>query len=105
MGNTPGPPTPPTASQGPAPESEPRAKSVKWTPADPSDHYEVRLAEGSIRPMSAAALRSMAMELKKVGAIDVFHLLDWLEVPDAFEIAQAVENEMKLAALAKVQKR
>lgn len=96
MGN---PPTPP---QQPPPPDQPKSKSVKWTPADPTDHFDVRLAEGSVQPMSQAALRSLALELKKVGAIDVLHLLLWCGVPDAEEIAAAVENELKLAALAKV---
>lgn len=77
-------------------------KSVKWSPVSADDRYDIQLAEGSIRPMSEAALRTMALELKKVGAIDVLHLLQWLNVPDADEIAAAVENEMRLAALAKI---
>ena len=80
-------------------------KSVKWSPIAAEDRYEVRLAEGSIQPMSKASLRSLALELKKAGAIDVLHLLQWCEVPDAEEIAEAVTNEMKLAALAKVQRK
>ena len=78
------------------------SRSVKWTPTSPEDHYEVRLAEGSITPMSKDAYRKLALELKKAGAIDVLHLLLALDWPDAEETAAAVENEMKLAALAKV---
>jgi hypothetical protein len=95
---------PPVQQQQPPPE-QPKSRSVKWTPAAPEDHFDVRLAEGSVQPMSQAALRSLALELKKVGAIDVLHLLLWCGVPDAEEIASAVENELKLAALAKVQRK
>lgn len=83
---------------------KPRAvdKKLVWEPVAAGDVFEVRLAEGSIVPMSQMALRDLALKLKQLGAIDVYHLLDWLGVPDADEIAQAVENELKLAALAKV---
>ena len=92
--------------QSPPPDaSAPKTKSVKWVPAAAADVFDVHLAEGSIRPMSQAALRDMAIKLKQIGAIDVLHLLQWLDVPDAEEIAQAVENELKLAALAKVQRK
>lgn len=77
-------------------------KKLVWSPVGADDRFEVRLAEGSIVPMSQMALRDLALKLKQLGAIDVYHLLDWLGVPDADEIATAVENEMKLAALAKV---
>lgn len=88
-------------SPDPSPDTQPKTKSVIWKPAAAGDVYDVHLAEGSIRPMSQAALRDLAIKLKEVGAIDVLHLLQWLDVPDADEIAAAVENEMKLAAIAK----
>lgn len=91
-----------TPMQPPAPPDEPKTKSVKWYPASADDRFDVRLAEGSIQPMSQSALRTLALELKKVGAIDVRHLLEWCGVPDADEIAAAIENEQKLAALAKI---
>lgn len=95
-------PQQPQSQQSPQPHDEPKTKSVKWSPVTAEDHLEVRLAEGSIKPMSGEKLAKIAIELKKVGAIDVRHLLEWLEIPDADEIAEAVENEQKLAALAKV---
>ena len=91
----------PTPTPKPADDSA-VSKSVKWTPAAADDHFEVRLAEGSITPMSKDAYRKLALELKKAGAIDVLHLLLALDWPDAEECAAAVENEMKLAAIAKV---
>ena len=78
------------------------SKSIKWSPVSADDRFDVRLAEGSITPMSKDAYRKLALELKKAGAIDVLHLLLALDWPDAEECAAAVENEMKLAALAKV---
>jgi hypothetical protein len=43
----------------------------------------------------------MVIELKKANMIDTKHALDLLDVPDSEEIAQALEEELKLAALAK----
>jgi hypothetical protein len=78
---------------------------VVWEPAKAAEDYDIRLAEGSIRPMSEAALRSQVIELKKAGMIDVAHALEILDIPDWEEIAEAVQKEMELAALAKVQRR
>ena len=75
---------------------------IVWQPAKAADDYDIRLADGSIRPMSEAALRSQVIELKKAGMIDVAHALEMLDVPDWEEIAEAVQKEMELAALAKV---
>ena len=73
----------------------------KWQ-ADPNaDDYEVEVPEGAIRPMSEQTLRGMVIELKKASMIDTRHALDMLDVPDADEIADALEAELKLAALAK----
>jgi hypothetical protein len=76
-------------------------KSAVWKPIKSDEDYEVQVPEGAVRPMSQAALRAMVIELKKAGMIDTKHGLDMLDVPDADEISQAVEDELKLAALAK----
>jgi hypothetical protein len=78
---------------------------VIWEPATAAEDYDVRLADGSIRPQSESSLRSMVLELKKAGMIDVRHALMMLDIVDADDIADAVEQEMKLAALAKVQRK
>ena len=80
-------------------------KVAKWTPLDADTDYEIQIPDGTIRPLSESALRNMVIELKKAGMIDVNHALEMLDVPDHEEIAEAVENEMKLAALAKGIKR
>ena len=79
--------------------------SIVWQPVSAAEDYDVRLADGSIRPMSESALRGMVLELRKAQMIDTLHALRMLDVPDADEIAEAVENELKLAALAKGIKR
>jgi hypothetical protein len=81
--------------------TEEQDKAV-WHPDTAAEDYDIRLAEGSIRPMSETALRSMVIELRKAGMIDVRHALQTIDFPDADEIADAVEHEQQLAALAKL---
>lgn len=78
---------------------------IVWEPAKAAEDYHIVLSEGSIRPMSESALRAQVIELKKAGLIDTRHALLMLDVPDADEIAEELEKEMQLAALAKVQRR
>jgi len=83
-----------------------KGKKFLWEPdTEHVGDYRVQLPEGAIRPMSQTALRSMVIELKKAGMMDVRHALDMLDVPESEEIAEAVENELKLAALARTQRR
>lgn len=79
-----------------------QSDKIVWQPATAAEDYDIRLADGSIRPMSEAALRSQVIELKKAGMIDVAHALEMLDVPDWEEIAASVQKELELAALAKV---
>ena len=93
------------ASKEPEEEKSPdMTDKIVWQPAKAADDYDIRLADGSIRPMSEAALRSQVIELKKAGMIDVAHALEMLDVPDWEEIAEAVQKEMELAALSKVKR-
>lgn len=78
---------------------------VIWEPATAAEDYDVRLADGSIRPQSETSLRSMVLELRKAGLIDVKHALQMLDIVDSDDIAEAIETEQKLAALAKVQRK
>ena len=78
---------------------------VTWNPDDAYEDYDVRLSDGSIRPQSESALRSMVIELRKANLIDARHALMMLDIPDADEIADALEKEMQLAALAKLQRK
>ncbi len=76
-------------------------KTIKWNPVTADEEYEVQVPEGAVRPMSESALRAMVIELKKAGMMDTRHGLEMLDVPDADEIADAIDKEMALAALAK----
>jgi hypothetical protein len=82
-----------------------RPDKVTWQPDEASEDYDVRLADGSIRPQSESALRSMVIELRKANLIDARHALQMLDVPDAEEIAEALEKELQLSALAKLQRK
>jgi hypothetical protein len=76
-------------------------KVAKWQPDSASENYEVNVPEGSVRPLSQSALRAMVIELKKNQMIDTKHALAWLDVPDYEEISEALDAELKLAAIAK----
>jgi len=78
---------------------------VTWQPDTAYEDYDVRLADGSIRPQSESALRAMVIELRKANLIDARHALQMLDIPDGDEIADALEKEMQLAALAKLQRK
>jgi hypothetical protein len=76
-------------------------KVMIWKPDTAADDYEIQVPEGAVRPMSQSALRSMVIELKKTNLIDDRHALEMLDVPEADDIADALEKQMALAALAK----
>ena len=76
-------------------------KVVKWEPDTAAEEYEVQVPEGAVRPMSQSALRAMVIELKKASLIDSRHALELLDIPEADEIADAIEKELAMAALAK----
>lgn len=82
-----------------------KKESSIWKPVEDANDYDVQVPEGAVRPMSESALRGMVIELKKAGMIDVGHALDMLDIPDAEDITAALEQEMKLAAIAKGVKR
>jgi hypothetical protein len=82
-----------------------RPDKVTWQPDEASEDYDVRLSDGSIRPQSESALRSMVIELRKANLIDARHALMMLDIPDADEIADALEKELQLSALAKLQRK
>ena len=94
---------PPQQQAAPEPEAaeEHDDARVVWEPDMAVEDFEIRLQDGSIRPMSEASLRSMVIELKKVGMIDTAHALQMLDVPDWEEIAASVQKELELAAIAK----
>lgn len=67
--------------------------------------WQVWVDPGSIRPQSASVLRRMVPELRKLGMIDTRNALHFLNVPNADQIADLIEQEQKLAALAKLKRK
>ena len=78
-----------------------------WKPMGVEDMQgqEIYLHEASLRPVSQMAFQKFVMGLRQLGAISNRKALEWLEVPDWENVADEVENEQKLAALAKVSRR
>lgn len=78
-----------------------------WQPLEPkeAEQSELYVDQFSLKPISQMAFQKFVMGMRQGGMIDNRHALEWLEVPDAEEIAEAVENEQKLMALAKVRRR
>jgi hypothetical protein len=80
-------------------------EEAKWSPVSAEEEFQCSIDERAIRPMSHARLERLAIELRKANAIDVKHLLEFVEVPEADEIAHGLMEEAKVAAAAKVQRR
>lgn len=74
---------------------------VKWQETLRPEEFDVELDEASILPFSQAMLRKLAPELRKAGLLDVYNTLDTLGWPNAEGVAQHLEQEQALAALAK----
>ena len=79
---------------------------VPWKPLGTSSApLRVHLDEQSLVPISQAALRSMAPMLRQTQSIDLRSFLEFLEIPNAAEIAGRVKNEQLLAALNRLRKK
>jgi hypothetical protein len=78
-----------------------------WEPVDQAEikEHEIYMDEASLRPISQMAFQKFVMGLRQGGMISNRRALEWLEIPDAKEAADEVENEERLAALAKVKRR
>jgi hypothetical protein len=79
-------------------------KLTAWPELGPIEDYDVYLDHTSIRPMSAAAMRSMVMGLLDKGHLPLKWALEALDFPDAQEIADAQKEELQLAALSKLKR-
>lgn len=75
-----------------------------WPELGDIEDYEVYLDHTSIRPMSAAAMRTMVMGLLDKGHVPLRWALEALDVPDAEEIADMQRNELELAAMSKLKR-
>ena len=89
------------------PNYEAGFKLTDWAPIDPDKQkdYEVFLDPASIRPISAQALRKLVPELRKLQMVDTLSGLEMLDIPGAQQIAERIEVEKALEALAKLKRR
>lgn len=89
----------PTMSRGELTYSE-------WTPIDPSslDRYDAHLDPGSLKVMSAGAMRSVISALAKTGMIPTKTVLETFDIPQADEVAEEGIREKELASMAKLKK-
>jgi hypothetical protein len=78
--------------------------SHKWTPVVAAQAYDVYLDPGSISPISGASLRSIMLGLAKAGMVPTKALLESLDIPGGAELAEQVEQQQALAALAKLKR-
>lgn len=79
-------------------------KLTAWPELGPIEDYDVYLDHTSIRPMSAAAMRTLVMGLLKEGHMPLGRALEALEFPDSAEIAAEVKEELQLSALSKLKR-
>jgi hypothetical protein len=74
---------------------------VNWPETQRPDQFDFELDPESILPFSKAMLRRLMPELRKMGMMDVASGLDIAGIPRAEEVAQRLEQEQSLAALAR----
>ncbi|HEV2521045.1 MAG TPA: hypothetical protein VGT24_01580 [Candidatus Acidoferrales bacterium] len=80
-----------------------KGKAIQWNVAGTNpDMWEVDVDPASIFPYSGSALRRMIPGLRQLGLIDTKRALEILKLPHAEEIAQEVQREEELGALAGV---
>ena len=74
---------------------------VAWPETNRPDTFDFELDSESIMPFSKAMLRRLMPELRKMGMMDVHSGLDIAGIPKAEEVAERLEQEQALAALAR----
>jgi hypothetical protein len=81
-------------------------KQTEWTPIDSEsmDKYDAHLDPGSLRVISAGALRSVVSALAKAKMVPTKYVLETLDLPAADELAEENMRELELAALGKLKR-
>jgi hypothetical protein len=77
---------------------------IPWERIEHADEWSIFLDPGSIHPMSQMALNKLAVALKDKHAIDDRTMLEFMKIPHAEEIADKLESERALEALARVRR-
>jgi hypothetical protein len=77
---------------------------VEWSPIANYSDYDAFLDEGSLRVMSASAMRSVVAALGKAGMLPTSAVLEAADIPNASELAEQKNRELELAAMAKIKR-
>lgn len=77
-------------------------KSVRWEPIAKPETYAVHVDPSSFAVRTKTMMMKLFMTLAQMGKMPTKRLLKGLEVPDAEAIAQELERELQLMALAHV---
>jgi hypothetical protein len=88
-----------------APDYSGEFQLIPWERIEHADEWAIWLDPGSIQPVSQMALNKLAMALKQTHSIDDATMLEWMRVPHAKEIAEKLDSERALEALARVKGR
>jgi hypothetical protein len=81
-------------------------ETADWEPIDAASmgKYDAHLDPGSLKVVSAGAMRSVVMALSKTGMIPTKTVLETFDIPQAAELAEENMQEKALAALGKLKK-
>ena len=77
---------------------------VQWRPTSRWPDFEVELDQGSLKVLSAAALRSVVAAMAKANMLPTEQVLEAFGVPHASEIAQEKMKELELQAVTRLKK-
>lgn len=77
---------------------------VNWNPANNWEDYDVELDQGSLRILSATALRSVVGALAKANMLPTSTVLEAFGIPRAEEVASEKMKELELGALQRLRR-
>jgi hypothetical protein len=79
---------------------------AEWEPieTDSMDAYDAHLDPGSLKIVSAGAMRSVVSALAKAKLLPTEYVLEAFDLPAAREIAEKQTQELELGAMAKLKK-
>jgi hypothetical protein len=87
-------------------EGKGEASVAEWQPIDQDnlDNYDAHLDPGSLKIVSAGAMRSVVQALSKTGIIPTKTVLETFDIPGAAEMAEENMAEKGLAALGRLKR-
>jgi hypothetical protein len=81
-------------------------KQTEWEPidSDSMDKYDAHLDPGSLKVVSAGALRSVVATLAKAKMLPTKYVLEAFDIPSAASVSEEALRELELAALSKTKR-